>query len=161
MFKFADDDEIDMLGLHVFTYLNKTNVFTWQKYFLALLTLLLLRHFSWKLLSRSKPVNCLFWLLTQMCTQGHFCLVLLSFWPSWTIPDNAFYQSKTVDSFWPVNVLTTRKVWQCLTFKCTRYTLASISKFWLILTRVVVGGWTITVNSMPLWYKLYYMFRCI
>ena len=45
---------------------------------------------------------------------------LLSFWPSWTIPDNTFNQSKTVDSFWPVNVLTTRKVWQCLTFKCTR-----------------------------------------
>ena len=30
-------------------------------------------------------------------------------------------------NFWPVNVLIlTRKVWQCLTFKCTRYTLASI-----------------------------------
>ena len=53
-----------------------------------------------------------------------------------------FYQSKTVDSFWPVNVLTTRKVWQCLTCKCTRYTLGStcISTFWVILTLVVVGG---------------------
>ena len=33
------------------------------------LTLLLLRHLSWKLLERSKPVDCLF------CTQGHFWLV--------------------------------------------------------------------------------------
>ena len=51
-----------------------------------------------------------------------------------------FYQSKTVDSFWPVSVLTTRKVWQCSTFKCTRYTLASISTFWLNLTLAVIEG---------------------
>ena len=46
---------------------------------------------------------------------------LLSFWPPSTMPDIAFNQLKTVDSFWPVIVLTTRKVWQCLTFKSTRY----------------------------------------
>ena len=31
-----------------------------------------------------------------------------------------FYKSKTVDTFWPVNVRTARKVWQCSTFKCNR-----------------------------------------
>ena len=65
-----------------------------------------------------------------------------------TIQDNAFkfHQSKTVDSFWPVNVLTTRKVWQCST--CTRYTLASTcctSTCWLILTLTVTGG----LRSIP------------
>ena len=84
-----------------------------------------------------------------MCTQGHF---LLLFTVILTIVNNTrqcFYQSKTVDLFLPVNVLTTRKVWQCLIFKCTRYTLASISTFWLILTLVVVGG-LLSVNKNPL-----------
>ena len=44
--------------------------------------------------------------------RGIFDSFLLSFWPPWTMQDNAC----AVDSFWPVNVLTTRKVWQCLTF---------------------------------------------
>ena len=57
-------------------------------------------------------------------TGALFDWFMLSFWPPWTRP---------------VNVLRTRKVWRCLTFKYTRYTLASISKFWLILTLVVIG----------------------
>ena len=50
------------------------------------------------------------------------------FWLLFTLNNTrqCSYQSKTVNSFWPVNVL-------------TRYTLASISTFWLILTLVVVG----------------------
>ena len=88
----------------------------------------------------SKPVNCLFWLLTQMCTQGHFWLDFTVILTTLNNTTQCFYQSKTDDSFWSVNVLTTRKVWQCSTFKCTRYTLASISTFWLILTRAVIGG---------------------
>ena len=54
--------------------------------------------------------------------KGHFWLLFTVLLTS-TILNNTrqcFYQSKTVDSFWPVNVLTTRKVWECLTFKCTR-----------------------------------------
>ena len=78
-----------------------------------------------------------------MCTQDHFWLFFF-FTVTLTTLNNTrwcFYQSKTVDSFWHVNVLNTaRKDWQCTTFKCTRYTLASISKFWLILTLAVTGG---------------------
>ena len=50
------------------------------------------------------------------------------------------HQSKTVNSFWPVHVRTTCKVWRRLTFKCTRQTLGNTSTFWLILTLVVVRG---------------------
>ena len=77
------------------------------------LTLLLLRHFSRKLLLRTKPVNCLLWLLTQMCTQGHFWLVFTIILTILNNTRQCFYQSKMVESFWPVNVLTTHKVWQC------------------------------------------------
>ena len=35
------------------------------------------------------------------------------------------------------SVLTTRKVWQCSTFKCTRYTSACMSIYFLILTVAV------------------------
>ena len=116
---------------------------------------------------RSNSVNWLFWLLTQMCTQGHFGLVFTVILNILNNTRPCFYhQSKTDDSFWPVNVLLTctRKVWQCLIFKCTRYTLACIniltdfdpcshrrvkctrytlaciSTFWLILTLAVTGG---------------------
>ena len=84
------------------------------------------------------------------CAQrGIFDWFLLSCLPPSTI--QCFYQSKMVDSFWPVIVglLTTCKVWQCLTFKCTTYTLASISTFLLILTLAVIGGlstYTVSVN---------------
>ena len=74
----------------------------------------------WKVMQRSTSVNCLFWLLTQMCTQGHFWLVFTAILTTLNNTRQCFCQSKTVDSFWPVNVLTARKVWQCLTFKCTR-----------------------------------------
>ena len=86
-----------------------------------------------------------------MCTHGHFWLLFTVILSTLNNIRQCFYQSKTVDSFWPVNVLTrtTRKVWQCLTFKCTRYTLASTSKFLLILTLVVVGG-LLSVNTNPL-----------
>ena len=75
-----------------------------------------------------------------MCTQGHFWLVFTVILTTSNNTWQCFYQSKTVDSFLPVNVLTTCKVWQCLTFKCIRYTLASISTFWLILTLAVTEG---------------------
>ena len=56
-----------------------------------------------------------------MCTQ-----VGIVFIGPFSTRDNTrqcFYQSKTINSFWHVNVhvLTTSKVWQCATFKCTRY----------------------------------------
>ena len=59
-----------------------------------------------------------------------------------------FYRSKTVDSFLPVNVLTTRKVWQCSTFKCTRYALASMLTFWLLLTLIWIRQWRL-VRPVP------------
>ena len=55
----------------------------------------------------TKPVNCLFWLLTQMCTQEHFWLVFTVILTILNNTRQCFYQSKTVDSLWPVNVLTT------------------------------------------------------
>ena len=58
-----------------------------------------------------------------LCTQGHFWLVLTVILTTLNSTRQCFYQSEMVNSFWPVNVLTTRKVWQCLTFKCTSYTL--------------------------------------
>ena len=80
--------------------------------------------------------------LTQMCQRGHFWLVFTLI--STTFNNTRQYKTsqKTVTHFdgWSVNVLTTRKVWHCSTFKCTGYTLASISKFWVILTLVLVGG---------------------
>ena len=87
--------------------------------------------------------------------RGIFDCFLLSFWPlDLNNTRQCFYQSKTVDSFWPVNVLTTRKVWQCLTFKCTRYTLGSIYKFLLILTLVVRGGLITFFTSINLIFKV-------
>ena len=59
---------------------------------------------------------------TNCAHRGIFECLWLSFWPLSTIPDNCFYQSNMVNRFWPVNVLSTRKVWLCWTFKCTRYT---------------------------------------
>ena len=44
-------------------------------------------------------VNRLFWLLTQMCTQGHFWLVFTVILTTMKIQDDDFYQSKTADSF--------------------------------------------------------------
>ena len=79
--------------------------------------LILLRHFSCR--GQNQSFAC-FDCWPKCATQGHFWLV---FTVILTILNNirqCFYQSKTVDSFLPVNVLTTRKVWQCLTFKCTR-----------------------------------------
>ena len=70
-------------------------------------------------------------------------MVILSFWPSRTIQDNAFTSQKRSTHFY---LFTTRKVWQCSTFKCTRYTLASISTFWLILTLVVIEGLNLQSN---------------
>ena len=46
-----------------------------------------------------------------MCTQGHFWLVFTVILTTLNNTRQCFYQSKTVDSFWPVNVLTTRKAW--------------------------------------------------
>ena len=47
-----------------------------------------------------------------------------------------FYQPKTVDSFWPVNVDSVDRL-----LKCTRYTFGKyISTFWLILTLAVTQG---------------------
>ena len=117
----------------------------------TLITLLLLLHFSQKLLLRSKPVNWLFWLLTEMCTQGHFWLLFTVILTTLNNTSQCFYQSKTVDSFWPVNVRTTLKIWQCLTFKCNRQTLGSISKFWLNVFKVCFKCTHITVL---IWYSL-------
>ena len=66
---------------------------------------------------QNQSTHC-FWLLNQLCKQGHFWLVFTVILTNNT--RQCFDQLKTVDSFWPVNILTTRKVWQCLTFKCTR-----------------------------------------
>ena len=71
----------------------------------TVLTLLLSRYFSWKLLSWSKPVNCLFWLSTQMFTRGHFWLVFTVILTILNNTRQSFYQSKTVNSLLPVNVL--------------------------------------------------------
>ena len=49
---------------------------------------------------QNQSIYC-FWLLNKLCTQGPFWLVL-------TV--------KNGNSFWPVNVLTTCKIWQCSTF---------------------------------------------
>ena len=58
------------------------------------LTLLLLRHFSWKLLSTA----CFdYW--PKCAHRGIFDWFLLSFWPSWTIPDNAFTSQKWLTHF--------------------------------------------------------------
>ena len=55
-----------------------------------------------------------------MCTQWHFWLVFTVILTILNNTRQCFYQSKTVNSFWPVNVLTTRKVRHCLAFKCAR-----------------------------------------
>ena len=73
-------------------------------YMYPILTLLLLRHFSWKLLSWSKPVNCLFWLLTQMCTKGYF----YCFYCNFDHPEQ--YQTM---------LLPVKNSWLILTCKCT------------------------------------------
>ena len=91
-------------------------------------------------------------------TQGHFfgCF-LLSFLPPSIITRQCFYQSKTVISCWPVNVLTctTRKVRQCLTFKCTTQTLGNTVYINILTFAVhvhVAGGlsWVYTVHKLVL-----------
>ena len=49
-----------------------------------------------------------------MCTQGHLWLVFTVILTTLNNTRQCFYQSKTVDTFLPINVLTSCKVWQCL-----------------------------------------------
>ena len=74
------------------------------------LTLLLLRHLIAERCCRGQNQSTACFDCWPKCAhRGIFDWFLLSFWPSWIIPDNAFYQSKTVDSFWPVHARTARK----------------------------------------------------
>ena len=66
-----------------------------------------------------------------------------------------FYQSKTVDSFWPVNVL---KVWQCLTFKCIDIpwqVYQHFDRFWPLqsqkglLIAIVLKPWVQVLRVQP------------
>ena len=86
-----------------------------------------------------------------MCTQGNLLLVFTVILITLNNTRRCFYMymylSKTVDSFWPVNVLGFDSVWllSALDIHCT---LASISTFWLILTLDVVGGFILISSSL-------------
>ena len=64
------------------------------------------------------------WPKCSHSSQGHLWLIFTFILTTLNNTRQCFYQSKTVDLFWHVNGLITRKIWQCSTFKCTS-TLAS------------------------------------